>query len=72
MGNMEMREPGEVTANIEMTILSKRISLQLTVDSGPTRARELLPIAHGLTQIASDIACSESEASGSHAGLRWQ
>ena len=55
---------GEITANIEMTILSKRISLQLTVSSGPTRARELLPIAHGLTQIASDIACSESEASG--------
>jgi hypothetical protein len=56
--------PDEVTANIEMTILSKRISLQLTVSSGLTRARELLPIAHGLTQIASDIACSESEASG--------
>lgn len=56
--------PGEITANIEMKILSKRISLQLTVSSGPTSARELLPIAHGLTQIASDIACSESEASG--------
>lgn len=56
--------PGEVTANIEMTVLSKRIALQLTVSTGPTRARELLPIAHGLTQIASDIACSESEASG--------
>ena len=56
--------PGEVTANIEMTILSRRISLQLTVNSGPTSARELLPIAHGLTQIASDIACSESEANG--------
>lgn len=55
---------GEVTANIEMQILSRRISLQLTVDSGPTRARALLPIAHGLTQIASDIACSESEANG--------
>ena len=56
--------PGEATANIEMKILSKRISLQLTVSSGLARARELLPIAHGLTQIASDIACSESEASG--------
>ena len=55
---------GEVTANIEMTILSKRISLQLTVGSGLASARELLPIAHGLTQIASDIACNESEASG--------
>lgn len=56
--------PGEVTANIEMKILSRRISLQLTVSSGLTSARELLPIAHGLTQMASDIACSESEAGG--------
>jgi Fe-S-cluster containining protein len=56
--------PAEITANIEMTILSRRIALQLTVNAGPTRARELLPIAHGLTQIASDIACSESEANG--------
>jgi Fe-S-cluster containining protein len=56
--------PAEVTANIEMKILSKRISLQLTVSTGPIGARELLPIAHGLTQVASDIACSESEASG--------
>lgn len=55
---------GEITANIEMRILSRRISLQLTVNSGLTNARELLPIAHGLTQLASDIACSESEASG--------
>ena len=56
--------PAEATAHIEMKILSKRISLQLTVSSGLAGARELLPIAHGLTQIASDIACSESEASG--------
>lgn len=58
------RPSGEVAANIEMTILSRRISLQLTVSDGPIRARELLPMAHGLTQIASDIACAESDASG--------
>ena len=57
-------QPGEVTANVGMKILSRRISLQLTVSSGLVRARELLPIAHGLTQMASDIASSESEASG--------
>lgn len=62
--------PGEVTANIEMKILSKRISLQLTVSSGLTSARELLPIAHGLTQMASDIACSESEANGKPVSCR--
>ena len=53
-----------VTAKIEITILSKRISLVLTVSSGLARARELLPIAHGLTQMASDIASSESEVNG--------
>ena len=47
-----------------MKILSKRISLQLTVNSGLTGARALLPIAHALTQIASDVACSDSEANG--------
>lgn len=56
--------PGDVTANVEMKILSKRISLQLTVASGLIRPRELLPIAHGLTQMGSDIACSASEANG--------
>jgi len=59
-----VQPPGEVTASVVMRILSKRISLQLTVSTGPTSARELLPIAHTLTQVASDIACSESEASG--------
>ena len=62
--------PEEVTANIEMKILSKRISLELTVSPGLTRARELLPIAHGLTQMASDIASSESEANGKPVSCR--
>jgi len=60
----------EVSANIEMKILSKRISLQLTVSPGMTNARELLPIAHGLTQMASDIASSESEANGKPVSCR--
>lgn len=60
----------EVSANIEMKILSKRISLQLTVSPGMTSARELLPIAHGLTQMASDIASSESEANGKPVSCR--
>ncbi len=63
-------QPGEVTANIEMKVLSKRISLQLTVSSGLTGARELLPIAHGLTQMASEIASSESEAAGKPVSCR--
>ena len=63
-------QPAEVTANIEMKILSKRISLQLTVSPGLTSARELLPIAHGLTQMASDIASSESEANGKPVSCR--
>ena len=61
---------GDVTANIALKILSKRISLQLTVNSGLTSARELLPIAQGLTQIASEVACIESEASGKPVSCR--
>ncbi len=63
-------QPDEVTAKIEMKILSKRISLELTVSPGLTSARELLPIANGLTQMASDIASSESEANGKPVSCR--
>ncbi len=63
-------QPGEVTVNIEMRILSKRISLQLTVSRDLTSARALLPIAHGLTQMASEIASSESEANGKPVSCR--
>ena len=63
-------QTGEVTANIEMKILSKRISLKLTVSPGLTSARELLPIVHGITQMASDIASSESEANGKPVSCR--
>src|SRR5690606_11211406 len=62
--------PGEVTATIGMKVLSMRISLQLTVSSGLTSAREMLPIAHGLTQMASDIASRESEAAGKPVSCR--
>ena len=63
-------EAGDVTAMVELQILEKRISLQLTVNSGLTTARDLLPIAQGLTQIASELASLESEANGKPVSCR--
>lgn len=53
-----------VTANIELTIRSRTIRLQVSVPAGPTAPSVVLPLAHALTDTAADIAAQEAAATG--------
>jgi Fe-S-cluster containining protein len=61
--------PGEgptVNADIRMSVAGQPVHLRLTVPSGPTPVRDLLPLFHGLANLVVDIAEKDVERAGEH------
>jgi Fe-S-cluster containining protein len=58
------------TADVRLTIASHPVHLRLTVPTGPTPVRDMLPLFHGLTNLVVDIAEKNVEQQGEHVSCR--
>ncbi len=58
------------TADIQMTVAGRPVHLRLTVPTGPTPVRELLPLFHGLANLVVNIAEENVERAGEHVSCR--
>ncbi len=56
--------PGEVTAAIELGVRGRRVSLTVTVSTGPTTPRDMLPFARAITEVATRVAAEDAAAAG--------
>src|SRR4051812_30585124 len=58
------------TADVRLNVASHPLHLRLTVPTGPTPIRDLLPLFHGLTNLVVDIAEKNVEQQGEHVSCR--
>src|SRR6516164_5535388 len=58
------------TADVRMTVGSRPVHLRLTVPTGPTAIRDMLPLFHGLDNVVVNIAEEKVEQAGEHISCR--
>src|SRR5438445_13337193 len=58
------------TADVRMTIAGRPVHLNITVPTGPTPLRDLLPVFHGLANLVVDIAEQDVVRAGEHVSCR--
>jgi Fe-S-cluster containining protein len=58
------------TADVRMTVGGRPVHLRLTVPTGPTAVRDLLPLFHGLDNVVVNIAEEAVEQAGEHISCR--
>jgi Fe-S-cluster containining protein len=58
------------TADVRMSVGGRPVHLQLTMPTGPTPVRDMLPLFHGLTNLVVNIAEEAVEQAGKHISCR--